>query len=1063
MEAPRLLDYFAVYGLNEDFPVQPQGSESKSNPHSDFNVVSSVRLRVTNQGEALKPRKSKFLQLHELTVREGKRLWLEVVFGRLNGKVRPNWKGNAVSRISLFYVPCEGSYIMIPESQGYEPVPVFEYSQSIHQYSHTENHHHYYLGNYDIASLVRAKRIEGHKLVMACSYSDQEPPLNEITLIPAEEFFEESYKRINFLFGQNKDSYLCFNHIESSLETTFKAELIEKFPRKDHSDTPLSQAIHMFCFSEGIKLSSKQESCKCFSFILTTIEESSGKVPRIYVTCLIFYESLTEKVARQLNVPETGVFVPKAICLVSHWPFVENYKEILKEIYRLHLSNYEVPIERIICNLLEEVPLPSPGGPAVQFKIGMKSLRFFRHPEEWVPYVPSVCFEALFGCLEFQNVIAVWSCLMVEKKVLLVSAHRSLLTYAAMALVALLFPFKWEQVLIPVLPSKLKNYIEAIFPYIIGCSPEVLDDDIEVPQDTIRVYLDSNKLYTCEELPKLPEKLQRNLQGRLGEYTQFHTFTKRSDEAFDIVMPQETTKGLDCSKIRDAFLEFQTSLLKNYHKFFIHSEKTFRSLDARQCFNTSAFLSYHKANRSEHFLSQVSETIMFCSFVESAYSEQPSYFSKAMDFKRTKTDPSFIKEYLPQTTVPSLLANDIGIEPGMVFSYKNFPKLNDNLFCEPRLVKNLTKIHLPPHTLYLKDDRLIRMSQPEWAKFLLGTIYRLWFTTFTTCMPVYKDYGEELMDLAFQVVELMKTKANKPDEELFRRLIEACGHCSLKERVLFLFKFMKNEGIEPNACTHGVYVSAVAQPYEIPQLPQGLPSESLCFNLDLENCGFKAEDICPSCEHTLSHEEIMNGWERSYSNYTTKCPNAFCETKFFARFTVFYKVMNNPKAVQIEFLSPPLLKKELENLLFNQGKTVLLRKDFPDKQGIIFWNLAFYFNLIKLPNFFLSPLLDPRKIPTIVSSYLNRNSTGDQKTHSYNSIEELSETSSVASNETHSNNVDLKIQNFFKSRKKSSRSLAGRKSSRRKSSKNISLRNLFSPYINDFRNENKAKTVGQMT
>ena len=114
-------------------------------------------------------------------------------------------------------------------------------------------------------------------------------------------------------------------------------------------------------------------------------------------------------------------------------------------------------------------------------------------------------------------------------------------------------------------------------------------------------------------------------------------------------------------------------------------------------------------------------------------------------------------------------------------------------------------------------------------------------------------------------MDLMKKNGNKPDEEIYRKLIEACGKCGLRERVLSLFKRMKNQGIEPDACTHGVYVTAVATGQELlKQTDQmislkDLPPDSLCMFLDLDKVAFIAEDTCPNCEYTLSEEDIMTG------------------------------------------------------------------------------------------------------------------------------------------------------------------------------------------------------------
>ena len=1047
--------------------------------------------------------KSDFLLFYEIASKDKKRLWLEIVYGRINGKTRGSWNGRAISKIEIYYLPIEGEYIKIPVSNSLDPIPVMIGSNSQHQYSHTENEHHYYLGNYDITAIVGAKELAGLKLVMTCTYCETsgQTPINDIRLVASTvqqnekgemkkvALIPENYNYINYPLGRSKDSFLCFRNISDPLSMAFKAELIEKFPREDYPDSPLNQAIHMFCFTEGVKLSRDQISPVVFSFILTTVDESSKKVPRIYVTCLIFYEAIPDSIAKQLNIVQTNnnkIYMPKAICLVSHWPFIDQYREILKEIYRLHLSMYEIPLERVICNLIQEVPLPDQGVTYVQYTIGRQKLFFSRPPAKYLPFLPESCLEYLFRSLNIQDIVSVWSCVMVERKILLISKSQALLTYVALALTRLIYPFKWDQVLISILPSALKNYIETIFPYIIGVSPNMLGKDIEIPIDAIRVDLDSGRVLITEAYPRLPDKPYRQLYNRLSDcaniYTNHDLLRENVDEAFSCVMSDvEDNVRFNPYAVRDAFLEFQTTLLKNYQRFFLMPSKAGeRFTDARQCFNTQAFLAYHKANRPDNFLYKVTETSMFANFIETRYfapeeNYELSYFDEAVRFKRTKNDPYFVKPYYPQETSPSLYANDIGFEPGSVFQYPTFPRLNDSLFIEPRRILQLAVSNAPKPALLLKDDMLIRMTQVEWAKFLISTIHRVWFMAFAICMSLFKDFGNDLISLALHVMDLMKKNGNKPDEEIYRKLIEACGKCGLKDKVMSLFKRMKNQGIEPDACTHGVYVAAVAAGQEMQKQAENsislkdLPAESICLTLNLEEVAFVAEDSCPSCEHCLSEEEIFSGWEKSYSNYTTKCPNTSCETKFVAKFSVLLKPSEgaNSRALKVEFLSPPLIRKELENLIYTHGEGAMMAKDFCDKHKILYWNMVLYFNLLRLPYFFLDPNWKEERIPEVVNGFVkapkDRPKSPNQPRPNWGAAsvsDDMSDKSSVSGRSDHSNHshnayMDNKIVNFMRGRSGSRKSEAPSDNQSTKSStKNPSLKKMFGQYIEGFRNEN---------
>lgn len=623
----------------------------------------------------------------------------------------------------------------------------------------------------------------------------------------------------------------------------------------------------------------------------------------------------------------------------------------------------------------------------------------------------------------------------------------------------------------------------------------MLSKDVEIPVDAIRVDLDSGRIDNKEPLPRLPDKLQRALITRLMKcaniYSPKDPIRETADEAFDSVIRDIEDCNFNPYQIKDAFLEFFAHLLKNYQRYFLMPNKTGDKVaDSRQCFNTAEFLNYHKSNKSENFLFKVTETSLFASFIESRYfpSENQyelNYFDDSVKFKRTKNDPFFVKPYYPQETLPALYVNDIGFEPGMVFQYDGFPRLMDCNFSEPRRVQQLAVNAAPKPTLLLKDDMLMRMTQIEWGKFLLTTIYRVWFMAFTACMPRYKQHADQLMDLALSVMDTMKKNANKPDEEIYRKLIEACGHCGLRERVLSLFKRMKNQGIEPDACTHGVYVTAVAEGQELQKQVESilslsdLPQGSICLSLDMNNCMYVAEDNCPSCANVLEQEDVMMGWERSYSNYTTRCSAPTCEAKFVARFLVILdKTMEASNTLQIEFLSPPIIRKELDNLIYTHGESALLAKDFCDRHKILFWNMALNFDLLKLPSFFLNPGFDVRTLPEIIAYSLKapKHPARDKsptvirstqnRAYSSNSIDEsISDTSSISgasstSNASYSGAVDSKIFGFMNRRNKSrTSSIASDNQSTKSSVKNMSLKKLFAPYIENFRSENQEKVM----
>ena len=188
---------------------------------------------------------------------------------------------------------------------------------------------------------------------------------------------------------------------------------------------------------------------KYFSFVQT-----NDKKVNKYAINLIFYELCPKETLdifqRYSKENLKQIYIPKSLCLISLYSFFDSFKNLLTQLYRLHISQLSIPIERIICNFMDEIPLPDKGKIAVEYEIGGKIIQFYRPINEFEPYSSRENFEYLFSALSCENIIKVMEALLLEKKVILLSKRRGLLGHCSFALSSLLFPFQWQFVYIPV-------------------------------------------------------------------------------------------------------------------------------------------------------------------------------------------------------------------------------------------------------------------------------------------------------------------------------------------------------------------------------------------------------------------------------------------------------------------------------------------------------------------------------------------------------------------------------------------------------------------------------------
>ena len=130
---------------------------------------------------------------------------------------------------------------------------------------------------------------------------------------------------------------------------------------------------------------------------------------------------------------------------------------------------------------------------------------------------------------------------------------------------------------------------------------------------------------------------------------------------------------------------------------------------------------------------------------------------------------------------------------------------------------------------------------------------------------------------------------------------------------------------------------------------------------------------CQVCGSILYDEEIMAGWTAEDSNLNTCCP--FCQrltVPFLVSLVTDYRSsppqgdLSHPletlppvtqPPISVPYISPLVLRKELEAVLDREGDACLTNPDLPDLHPIIYWNLIYFFHRIAVPSHLTGLLL----------------------------------------------------------------------------------------------------------
>ncbi|XP_037244854.1 DENN domain-containing protein 5B isoform X1 [Falco rusticolus] len=362
------------------------------------------------------------------------------------------------------------------------------------------------------------------------------------------------------LHGKNSDTAdktSGENFDQSPLRRTFKSKVLAHYPQNIEWNPFDQDAVNMLCMPKGLSfrtqadnrdpqlhsfIITREDGSRTYGFVLTFYEEVTSK--QICTAMQTLYQmhnaeqyssvcassscsmdslasSIDEGDATSLaklqrynsyDISRDTLYVSKCICLITPLPFMQACKKFLIQLYKAVTSQQPppLPLESYIHNILYEVPLPPPG----------RSLKFYG------VYEPIICqrpgpnelplsdypLREVFELLGLENLVQVFTCVLLEMQILLYSQDYQRLMTVAEGITTLLFPFQWQHVYVPILPASLLHFLDAPVPYLMGLQSKEGTDrsKLELPQEANLCFvdIDNHFIELPEEFPQFPNKLE---------------------------------------------------------------------------------------------------------------------------------------------------------------------------------------------------------------------------------------------------------------------------------------------------------------------------------------------------------------------------------------------------------------------------------------------------------------------------------------------------------------------------------------------------------------------------
>ncbi|XP_004470313.1 DENN domain-containing protein 5A isoform X1 [Dasypus novemcinctus] len=344
------------------------------------------------------------------------------------------------------------------------------------------------------------------------------------------------------------------NFEQTPLRRTFKSKVLARYPENVEWNPFDQDAVGMLCMPKGLAFKTqsdprepqfhafiitREDGSRTFGFALTFYEEVTSKqicsaMQTLYHMHNAEYDVLHASPAdgRDQSAMEDGegipgtklqrfnsydisrdtLYVSKCICLITPMSFMKACRSVLEQLHQAVTSPQPppLPLESYIYNVLYEVPLPPPGrslkfsgvyGPIICQRPSTSELPLFDFPVKEV-----------FELLGVENVFQLFTCALLEFQILLYSQHYQRLMTVAETITALMFPFQWQHVYVPILPASLLHFLDAPVPYLMGLHSNGLDDrsKLELPQEANLCFvdIDNHFIELPEDLPQFPNKLE---------------------------------------------------------------------------------------------------------------------------------------------------------------------------------------------------------------------------------------------------------------------------------------------------------------------------------------------------------------------------------------------------------------------------------------------------------------------------------------------------------------------------------------------------------------------------
>ena len=326
------------------------------------------------------------------------------------------------------------------------------------------------------------------------------------------------------------------------------------------------------------------------------------------------------KLTRSTQIIEENLYlyIPKVICLVSIHPYIKTFEKILNSIYSYFINlkePKEIPLEKIITNLIIEVPIPPRGLYSIKYEFMNKFvLTGYENNKLLVTENNLMRFNSK---ISFKTKLEIFKHLIFCSKVVFFSKNLNLLTETILSFLVLLYPFKYPFQVTSYVNKDSYNILGCLSPFLFGINEEYREtfmDDNDIITNDMNIFMvdldnkDKYLLITNETFPNFPSRLTSNLEKEI----------KNLENRFKKDNSENSLEKFNES-YQNIFFEFFCELLKGYEDFlnmdYFKESDTDKVTSTQTLFQCEKFIKMHSSSEVPFYDKFLDVSQLFSDFI----------------------------------------------------------------------------------------------------------------------------------------------------------------------------------------------------------------------------------------------------------------------------------------------------------------------------------------------------------------------------------------------------------------------------------------------------------------